>query len=84
MTNDNYHDRPEVSATDLRRAAERGGWYAIWCRHNPRKTAAMDVGTRIHAAMLEHETIDPSRYVPRPDGSLLCNQSICFKLFGGG
>ena len=68
MTHDNYHDRPEVSATDLRRAAERGGWYAIWCRHNPRKSAAMDVGTRIHAAMLEHETIDPSRYVPRPDG----------------
>ena len=68
MTNDNYHDRPEVSATDLRRAAERGGWYAIWSRNNPRKTAAMDVGTRIHAAMLEHETIDPSRYVPRPDG----------------
>ena len=68
MTHDNYHDRPEVSATDLRRAAERGGWYAIWCRHNPRKTAAMDVGTRIHAAMLEPETIDPSRYVQRPDG----------------
>lgn len=65
---DNYHDRPEVSATDLRRAAERGGWYAIWCRHNPRKSPAMDVGTRIHAAMLEADTIDPSRYVQRPDG----------------
>ena len=67
---DNYHDRPEVSATDLRRAAERGGWYAIWCRHNPRKSPAMDVGTRIHAAMLEADTIDPSRYVQRPDGMM--------------
>ena len=68
MTADNYHNRPEVSATDLRRAAERGGWYAVWSRNNPRKSPAMDVGTRIHAAMLEAETIDPSRYVPRPDG----------------
>ena len=28
----------------------------------------MEQGTRIHAAMLERETIDPSQFVPRPDG----------------
>lgn len=68
MTHDPYHDRTEVSATDLRRAAERGGWYAIWCRHNPRTSKAMETGTRIHQAMLEPETFDLSRYVCKPDG----------------
>jgi len=58
MTHDPYHDRTEVSATDLRRAAERGGWYAIWCRHNPRTSKAMETGTRIHQAMLEPDTFD--------------------------
>lgn len=68
MTDEEYHAHLAVSATDLKRAFERGPWYAPWCRANKTTSKAMDQGTRIHAAMLTRELIDVSQYVARPNG----------------
>lgn len=70
MTDEEYFARLEVSATDLKHALAEGPWSAAWHRRNDKRTKAMDRGTRIHAALLQRETIDVSQYVARPGGML--------------
>ena len=64
----NYHDRPEVSATQLKCMAE--GWRQFEAEYITktapfRESAAMELGTAIHMAMLEPERFY-SEYVVCP------------------
>lgn len=64
----NYHDRPEVSATQLKCMAE--GWRQFEAEYITktapfRETAAMELGTAIHMALLEPERFALS-YVTLP------------------
>jgi hypothetical protein len=53
ITNADYHRSPELSSTGLQYLAQSPAHYLEYRRNPPSPTAAMNLGTAIHAAVLE-------------------------------